>query len=465
MKQTIQTMQLGAALSVAVALAACGGGNGDEEVAIFQPGEVVTFAATLEDGSTQESHYLVHGVTANGELHTHAADASEPSLEKTTKMSGGPHNRPPLAMVALPLESAEQTNTPRLAALRDFYQQLWQGIATRRGPGADIAAEIGAFESDVGVLYDDYQRSEFASVKDYVAFYEQVGENPFFDAQEAVEEELVEFFYRTGWPQGAWLQALQRQQWDWPRFLQLMAQRGDTFFDLLGQYHVWSASGEVGMEALIARYVAGSAEMPAPVKMPHVLQGDMPFKTKSNISNSVHPFFVVNSSWDIPLYWHDTPYPGVGQSSYPFMRILSIKDQDVGNYYDKYHQKSYVCRTTLSIQGRRGKGAKAIAQWEFRYDHLAHHKIYGEWLNNFESLFQGWVDEEDVGSFDLSKGLLTSLKVNVNVMDIHNADANNTGGFQSVGFTTRVTITPSFIFNAPWVRDCTVSSAASPNSH
>ena len=125
---------------------------------------------------------------------------------------------PPLALirVALPVEPdlADAENQARLAVLRDFYKQLWQSIAERRGGDAeDVAAEIGDMDIDMGALYGDYQQSGFASVKDYVVFYEQVGENPFFDAQEAVEEELVEFFYRTGWPQGAWLQALQRQQY------------------------------------------------------------------------------------------------------------------------------------------------------------------------------------------------------------------------------------------------------------
>ena len=104
----------------------------------------------------------------------------------------------------------------------------------------------------MGVLYDDYQRSEFASVKDYVAFYEQVGENPYFDARESVEEELVQFFSQTGWSQGAWLRALQAQNTDWPRFLALMAQRGDSFAGLLHQYKTGNSSG---LEDFVAHYV------------------------------------------------------------------------------------------------------------------------------------------------------------------------------------------------------------------
>ena len=57
--------RLGALAPLILALAACGGGSGDGP-AVFQPGEVLTFAATLDDGSTQETRYLVHAVTADG---------------------------------------------------------------------------------------------------------------------------------------------------------------------------------------------------------------------------------------------------------------------------------------------------------------------------------------------------------------------------------------------------------------
>ncbi|MFO1211719.1 MAG: hypothetical protein U1E74_03785 [Paenacidovorax caeni] len=55
------------------------------------------------------------------------------------KMSVGPRVLPPLAgVLALPLESGDslQGDTPRLASLRVFYKQLWQGIAERRNDGS-----------------------------------------------------------------------------------------------------------------------------------------------------------------------------------------------------------------------------------------------------------------------------------------------------------------------------------------
>ena len=313
--------RLGALAPLILALAACGGGSGDGP-AVFQPGEVLTFAATLDDGSTQETRYLVHAVTADGDL---------VAGESTAKLS--PH-RPPLASVrvALPLEAGDtpQDNAARLAALRDFYKQLWQGIAERRNDGSDIAAEIGAFESDVGVLYDDYRQSEFASVKDYVAFYEQVGENPYFDAQESVEEELVQFFAQTGWSQGAWLRALQAQNTDWPRFLALMAQRGDSFASLLHQYKTGNSSG-------LDDFVAGYVNSPR-----------IKIQTKANPWKQVDGFYIRNPSW---MFWMGD-FPST--SSAPGAREASIiSPADVHPYtYQVTSWDNESCPTKVHLSGR-----------------------------------------------------------------------------------------------------------------
>lgn len=316
--------RLGALAPLILALAACGGGSGDGP-AVFPPGEVLTFAATLDDGSTQETRYLVHAVTADGDL---------VAGESTAKLS--PH-RPPLASVrvALPLEAGDtpQDNVARLAALRDFYRQLWQGIAERRNDGSDIAAEIGAFESDVGVLYDDYRQSEFASVKDYVAFYEQVGENPYFDAQESVEEELVQFFAQTGWSQGAWLRALQAQNTDWPRFLALMAQRGDSFAGLLHQYKTENSSG---LEDFVAHYV------------------NSPFITErqSQVKKAPWPgasdFHVVNPSWK---FWIKNDSGTVRQEGERYASILSFIDRQPWRYPVSAQYKG-ACPTRVHVHGR-----------------------------------------------------------------------------------------------------------------
>ena len=352
MSMRMNKTRLGALAPLILALAACGGGSGDGS-AVFQPGEVLTFAATLDDGSTQETRYLVHAVTADGDL---------VAGESTAKLS--PH-RPPLASVrvALPLEAGDtpQDNVARLAALRDFYKQLWQGIAERRNDGSDIAAEIGAFESDVGVLYDDYRQSEFASVKDYVAFYEQVGENPYFDAQESVEEELVQFFAQTGWSQGAWLRALQAQNTDWPRFLALMAQRGDSFAGLLHQYKTGNSSG---LEDFVAHYV------------------NSPFITKrqSQVKKAPWPgasdFHVVNPSWK---FWIKNDSGTVRQEGERYASILSFIDKQPWRYPVSAQYKG-ACPTRVHVHGR-ANVLHAFLSYEIHLD-VSENQGYpwGTWL-------------------------------------------------------------------------------------
>ena len=231
----------GGVITVVAALVGCGGSDGapPDQVKL---GEVLTFSALAKDGSPLERHYLVHGVSATGDL-------------KTSEENG----LLPEQLVALPLASAQvPDNTPQLAMLRDFYKQLWQAIASHRKPGADIALEIDAYQTDIGALHADFQRSGFASVADYVGFYEQVDKNPFFEGQELLEEELLTFFYQTGWVQSAWLQSLRNRQWDWPRFLDLMAQRQQTFADLLAQYEALRQGGPVSIDDFVSRYVASA---------------------------------------------------------------------------------------------------------------------------------------------------------------------------------------------------------------
>ncbi|TCP19474.1 hypothetical protein [Simplicispira metamorpha] len=438
---------LALSITLALSLAACGGSGDEEPALVFQPGEVVTFAATLEDGSTQEDRYLVHGVTAEGDLLTDVA----PTSVKTAKMSGGPHKRPPLALVALPLENGEQADAPRLAALRDFYKQLWQGIAERRNDGSDIAAEIGAFENDVGALYDDYQRSEFVRVKDYVAFYEQVGENPYFDAQESVEEELVFFFYLTGWRQGVWLQALQRQNLDWPRFLQLMAERHNTFADLLGKYQTWSQAGGIGMEAFIARYAAGSDFYP---EAPGIARSGLKQAGISEASGA-EKFFATNKSWGVRINSRE-------QSS---VAIVSSQDTNISHYH-RVGEKKDICPTKLTISGRLGV-AQAELEWKMKYTEEKHASLPGTFISSFGmEYFSAHGGERIVEVYDelgrpsktsiggvMSPALVKSLSVNLEIKDLKNIGTETA---PRPGFTARVKVTPSVIFNSPWVRTCEV---------
>jgi len=387
------------ALSMVLTLTACGGGGGsdDEQTTDFHPGEVVTFSKTTQDGSTQESHYLVHGVTANGDLR---ADETAPGLTGV--------------LVGLPLEAAEiPQDASRLTQLRDFYKQLWQGIAERRNDGSDIAAEIGAYETDVGALYDDYRQSEFASVKDYVAFYEQVGENPYFDAQESVEEELVQFFYQTGWRQGAWLQALQRQQWDWPRFLQLMAQRGHTFDGLLSQYRSGTSRS---MEDFIARYV----------NSPLLKKANLLAKTTPEGGGSV--FHVVNPTWK---FWDksfersmERDYFGIYRAR-TYASIVSPLNKNPDDY-ELGSWSKYLCTTYVRVHGRANVISTELIymiRLGMSVPHVRHPDgwAYGHWIQKIEFLPH---TTSEGGGMVMSKNIVGVAEIK----DLENVATNNDWG-------------------------------------
>lgn len=467
-------------LPVVLALSACGGGSGSggDEIDLFPPGEIISFAATLEDGSTEEIQYLVHSVTADGDLVTSAAPAdtackpwavcvtddgdlvtgaADTANAASTSQAKARPNRPPLALirVALPVEPdlAEAENQARLAVLRDFYKQLWQSIAERRGGDAeDVAAEIGDMDIDMGALYGDYQQSGFVSVTDYVVFYEQVGENPYFDAQESVEEELMEFFYALGWSQGQWLEALRRQNLDWPRFLSLMAERQDSFADLLRQQRDWGRFGSMGMDAFIARYTLQTEDEEIyPDVM--VLYSDQKAAAQTSGADKFH---VTNRSWGVRIN-------NVEQSS---IAILSSQDKNTTNYH-RVAEKTNLCPTKLRIMGRLAH-AQADVEWAMKYTEEKHTTLPGTWLSAVGMEFfkaVGHVGEirEIGGPYGgfystggvalLNQQLIKSLSVNVEIKDVKNI---GTEAAPRPGFTARVKITPSFLFNSPWVRSCEI---------
>ena len=441
-------LHISATLCLAGALTACGGGGEEASVQPFEPGEIVTFSATLEDGSVQESHYLMHGVTADGDLLTGQNEQSS-----SLKISTGPGKRPPLAgvLVALPLESGYSSieSARRLDALRDFYMQLWRSIAERRNDDSDIAAEIGYFETDIAALYEDYRQSGFDSVKDYVAFYEQVGENPFFDAQETVEEELLKFFYATGWSQRYFLETLRRLQWDWPRFLQLMAQRGHGFADLLAHYHAWDTDGGMALSNFIESYVAIQS-----VIKQMIIDDSPPRPENGEEKPKDNPFFLTKKSLDVNV---NSPKQGV-------VHILSMQDRDVKNYRKITEWRvAYKCPTETYIKGRRGR-AQAVIKWRLKYSFLDHKTLPGTYIEDLGMEYfkaapekidfdRDWGVPEGLNLGVASKWLIKSLRVNMEVKNLRNIRTEND---PHPGFSVRVKITPGIVFNSPWVSDCQV---------
>lgn len=190
----------------------CGGGGEEASVQPFEPGEIVTFAATQEDGSVQESHYLMHGVNADGDLLT-GQDEQASSL----KISTGPGKRPPLAgvLVALPLESgyspSESVRLPmHCATFTCSCGAAFPSVATMaRTLPLKLAISIPTLPRCTRITSNPV----LPASKTTWCFTSRWAKNPFFDAQETVEEELLEFFYATGSRQSQLLQTLAELQW------------------------------------------------------------------------------------------------------------------------------------------------------------------------------------------------------------------------------------------------------------
>lgn len=382
---------------MAAVLAGCGGGSAGAPQESIPPGEVLTFSVASGNGATHASHYLVHGVSATGDLQAHDAAGLLPDR-----------------LVALPLETAHTPeNAPQLAVLRGFYKQLWQTIAAHRNEGSDIASEIGAYDTDIGTLHADFQRSGFTTVAEYVAFYEQVGEEPFFDGQESLEEELVSFFYQTGWTQNAWLQALHRHQWDWPRFLKLMAQREDTFARLLRQYETWRQQGPVSADDFVARYV-GSPRLKGAV-----VAGD---------------FFVTTSTW--PFITMGSYYSLANAHS----AVISSFARSPRHY--KPTTTTSGCETEITVHGRL-HGTSNTIRYNIGLTQARHADIAGTWFSsvkvNVTDIFTGTMLEV----FDVALSL--GLTGRAEIKDVAPADAT---AFPSPRFTLETKFNVSKIFNA-----------------
>ena len=361
----------GGVMAVVAALVGCGGSGSDNPPPEKLPlGEVLTFGSVAQDGSTQEQHYLVHGVSAAGDLVAHDANGLLPDQ-----------------WIALPLETAQTPESdPQIAVLRGFYKQLWQAIASHRKGSPDIAAEIDAYETDIGTLYADFQRSGFATVTDYVAFYEQAGEHPFFDGQEALEEQLLTFFYATGWSQGAWLQALRNRQWDWPRFLDLMAQRKQTFADLLAQHQTWRQDGAFSVDEFVMRYVGS------------------PRLAKNRELSKDGVFYISKNKWS---FWPKDPYAG-------YIPNPVVVGTGIPEAYWLYHDGApfyYGCRSKVYLHGRHH-----VVQMRMEYGIEFFRAMHGDWLSKI--LVD--VTKEPVSGGFFSDGAVKRITGRAEIKDVHN---------------------------------------------
>ena len=166
-------------------------------------------------------------------------------------------------------------------------------------------------------------------------------------------------------------------------------------------------------------------------------------------------FFVTNKSWGVRINSRE-------QSS---VAILSSQDTNISHYH-RVGEKKEICPTKLTIRGRLGV-AQADLEWKMKYTEEKHASLSGTFLSSFgmeyfsasggERIVQVYDPQEGIVNTTIgghmSPALVKSLSVNMEIKDLKNI---GTEAAPRPGFTARVKVTPSFIFNSPWVRTCEV---------
>ena len=146
--------------------------------------------------------------------------------------------------------------------------------------------------------------------------------------------------------------------------------------------------------------------------------------------------------------------------------ILSSQDTNISHYH-RVGEKKEICPTKLTIRGRLGV-AQADLEWKMKYTEEKHASLPGTFLSSFGMDvfravgYEGEIREVDDpnggfyqtgGTAFFNRQLIKSLSVNMEIKDLKNI---GTEAAPRPGFTARVKVTPSFIFNSPWVRTCEV---------
>jgi len=130
-------------------------------------------------------------------------------------------------------------------------------------------------------------------------------------------------------------------------------------------------------------------------------------------------------------------------------------------------EKKDICPTRLTIRGRLGV-AQAALDWKMQYTEEKHASLPGTFVSSFGMEHfsakgevrtvvvpdpDGGTTQTTVGGV-MSPALVKSLSVNLEIKDLKNI---GTEAEPRPGFTARGKVTPSFIFNSPWVRTCEVT--------
>ncbi len=371
---------------------ACGG---DDDVpataapAQYQPGSVLTLEVASEGQSPNARRWLIHGVTAQGEL------VAEPSADLI-----------PGALVPLPLPTSDASaerdqakkaarpticnNEPTLGTVNscDYYKRLFDAFAeTGLSDPTDIVNEIADLDAGIVDLQIDQARSGL-SKREYLAFHQTLDQVPFFAAQEDAEIKAQGFFdflkkLFTAKPpidmeeidaapnQRQWLDALAAEQLDWRSFLELMAARGDDFMQLRRQLNSWfvgrlAAGVQPTLRGFVADYAHGTPEKaPAATTSPNPDRWLASSSVMDEGSVTAASFVVSRSDW---------PTLGSGKSS-----VLSVHDPDESHYNDGWTSLRNV-KISLGTTG-------AMNELEFflrgAYN-VGHPRLAGTWIRNLE---------------------------------------------------------------------------------
>jgi len=192
-------IKLSAAALAASLLVACGGNGGADEGAIkplsqLQPGERFAMETPLLAGGSEISHYVVHGVTPEGEL----ADSDQPGLVEGARVSileSVTRDGRSSTSVANPaLVQPKSVNPATLQKQQQaFYQQLWDAMAEHEGTRDPrvILAEIDDLDTRIVDLMDDVAASG-VTLREYIAFYDRLDAMPEFAGKELAELNLRE---------------------------------------------------------------------------------------------------------------------------------------------------------------------------------------------------------------------------------------------------------------------------------
>lgn len=234
----------------------------------------------------------------------------------------------------------------------------------------------------------------------------------------------------------------------WPDFLNVMASRKDSFASLLHLWHELNLRRQVPitMDEFIGRYVGRSKA----ASLDDVAKAD------ASQGTGAEKFFVTNKSWGVRI----------NSSEQSSVAILSSQDTNISHYH-RVGEKKEICPTKLSIRGRLGV-AQADLEWKMKYTEEKHASLPGTFLSSFGMDvfravgYEGEIREVDDpnggfyqtgGTAFFNRQLIKSLSVNMEIKDLKNI---GTEAAPRPGFTARVKVTPSFIFNSPWVRTCEV---------